>query len=278
VKDLQILGSNYWSILTPFDGFIKPIERQPLKNILNWNNQMNNSKDLGFIVLGISILLGLATLGYLLKDAAVEFKSFERTVTVKGLAEEEHLADIVIWPIQFTEAGNSLDGTYQSLENSADKVRRFLTDSGIEEDEISFSTPLLTDRSAQLYGGNENYQYRYIASQTATIYSENVEQVREIMSGLVDLGKQGVTLSGNEYEIRPEYIFNRLNEIKPRMIEQATNEARQVAEKFADDSNSRLGKIKTASQGQFSIMDRDNNNPHIKKVRVVSTIVYYLSD
>ncbi|PKD42848.1 SIMPL domain-containing protein [Rhodohalobacter barkolensis] len=239
---------------------------------------MNNSKDLGFIVLGISILLGLATLGYLLKDAAVEFKSFERTVTVKGLAEEEHLADIVIWPIQFTEAGNSLDGTYQALENSADKVRSFLTDSGIEEDEISFSTPLLTDRSAQLYGGNENFQYRYIASQTATIYSENVEQVREIMSGLVDLGKQGVTLSGNEYEIRPEYIFNRLNEIKPRMIEQATNEARQVAEKFAEDSNSRLGKIKTASQGQFSIMDRDNNNPHIKKVRVVSTIVYYLSD
>jgi uncharacterized protein len=62
------------------------------------------------------------------------------------------------------------------------------------------------------------------------------------------------------------------------MIEAATIEARKVAEKFAEDSDSRLGKIQTASQGQFSITDRDRNNPHIKNVRVVSTIVYYLAD
>ena len=73
-------------------------------------------------------------------------------------------------------------------------------------------------------------------------------------------------------------MFTRLNDIKPMMIEEATIEARKVAEKFAEDSNSKLGKIKTASQGLFTISPRDNNNPHIKKVRVVSTIVYYLTD
>ena len=62
------------------------------------------------------------------------------------------------------------------------------------------------------------------------------------------------------------------------MIEEATMQAREVALKFAKDSNSRLGKIKKASQGQFSISARDKNNPHIKKVRVVSTVEYYLSD
>lgn len=239
---------------------------------------MDKNKHAGWIVLGFSIVLGLTSLGYFISKAAVDFKSFERTVTVKGLAEQEQLADIVIWPIQFTEASNSLEGVYQSLDSSAERVRSFLVENGISEDEISFSTPLLTDRSAQRYGGNENFQYRYVASQSATIYSENVESVRKMMSELVELGKQGVTLGGNEYEVRPEYIFTRLNEIKPEMIEQATKEARQVAEKFAEDSNSQLGKIKTATQGQFSITDRDNNNPHIKKVRVVSTIVYYLSD
>ena len=128
-------------------------------------------------------------------------------------------------------------------------MRSFLLNHGIAVEEISFSTPVLTDRSAQLYGGNENPEFRYIASQTATLYSVNVELVRDVMSRLVDLGKQGVTLSGNEYMVQPEYLFNRLNEIKPEMIEQATIEARQVAEKFAEDSNSELGKIKTASQG-----------------------------
>ena len=62
------------------------------------------------------------------------------------------------------------------------------------------------------------------------------------------------------------------------MIEEATRNAREVAEKFASDSKSSLGKIKDASQGQFTIENRDKNNPHIKKVRVVSTVTYYLSD
>lgn len=239
---------------------------------------MSEKKDHGFLTLGLGILLGLIFLGYFLKDGIVAFKEFERTVTVKGLAEQEHPADVVIWPIQFTEAGNTLDGTYTALDNSAGRVEAFLRERGIEESELSFSTPVLTDRSAQRYGGNENSEFRYIAMQTATIYSEDVDKVRETMSQLVDLGKQGVTLSGDEYQTQPEYLFNRLNEIKPEMIEQATIEARQVAEKFAEDSNSRLGKIKTASQGQFSISPRDNNTPHIKKIRVVSTIVYYLSD
>jgi len=239
---------------------------------------MNNNNQSGFIIIGVSLVLGLFVLGYFMKDAAVAFKQFERTVTVKGLAEQEHIADVVIWPIQFSEAGNSLDGTFTALDKSAGLVSDFLTELGVDRSEISFSTPLLTDRSAQRYGGQSTYQYRYIATQTATVYSENVERVREIMSELGELGKQGVSISGDEYQVRPEYIFNRLNEIKPEMIEQATMEARKVAQKFAEDSGSELGKIKTASQGQFSITPRDNNNPHIKNVRVVSTIVYYLTD
>ena len=98
------------------------------------------------------------------------------------------------------------------------------------------------------------------------------------MRNIGDLGKQGVIIGSDDYQFQTEYLFTRLNDIKPEMIEIATIEARKVAEKFAEDSDSRLGKIKTASQGQFSISDRDRNNPHIKNVRVVSTIEYYLAD
>ena len=98
------------------------------------------------------------------------------------------------------------------------------------------------------------------------------------MSSLSELGQQGIVFTGDNYQSQTEYIFTRLNEIKPEMIEQATRKAREVAVKFASDSDSKLGKIKSASQGQFSISERDKNNPHIKKIRVVSTVVYYLSD
>jgi len=105
-----------------------------------------------------------------------------------------------------------------------------------------------------------------------------VARVRESKKDLIRLGKAGLALSEGGYRSRTEYIFSGLNEIKPGMVEEATRKAREVAEKFAQDSNSELGKIKRARQGQFSITDRDSNNPHIKKVRVVNTVEYYLSD
>ncbi len=230
------------------------------------------------LTLGICILLGLAALGYLLGDAAIEYKQFERTVTVKGLSEKEYNADIVIWPIQFTAASNELETLYNSIDDSTAKIKAFLVRNGIKGDEITFASPAITDKSAQQYGNNNNAEFRYTASQTVTVYSKNIDGVRKVMGSLSQLGKQGIVFTGGNYQSQTEYIFTRLNEVKPEMIEEATRKAREVAEKFASDSDSELGKIKRASQGQFSIEARDNNNPHIKKVRVVSTVEYYLSD
>ncbi len=239
---------------------------------------MDLQSNRGLTIIGAAIFLGLVAFGFILGNAAINFKEYERTVTVKGLAEQEHIADVVIWPIQFTEASNKLSDIYGNLEKSEGKIRDFLVKNGVKEEEISVSTPSVTDKSAQQYGGSENPEFRYVANETVTIYSNRVLEMRSIMTKLADLGKQGVALTGNEYQVRVEYLYNSLNTIKPQMIEESTKEARKVAQKFAEDSNSKLGKIKTAYQGQFSISPRDKNNPHIKKIRVVSTVVYYLSD
>lgn len=236
-----------------------------------------NNKTASFI-LGLAIFLGLLALGYLLGDAAIRFKEYERTVTVKGLSEREFDADIVIWPIQFTVAGNDLAELYSAIEAGTTSIRGFLVENGFTAGEISVAAPMITDKSAQQYGNSQRPEFRYTASQTVTVYSSNIVTVRAVMTRLSALGKQGIVLTGGDHRSQTEYLFTRLNEVKPAMIEEATRQARQVAEKFAADSQSTLGKIKRASQGQFSIAARDRNNPHIKKVRVVSTVEYYLSD
>ncbi|MCF7921132.1 MAG: SIMPL domain-containing protein [Candidatus Marinimicrobia bacterium] len=230
------------------------------------------------IILGLCLVIGLSSLGYLLGNAAIRYKEYERTVTVKGLSEREYPADIVIWPIQFSAASNDLEALYKSIDGSTEKIKSFLERSGIGADEISYSSPAITDKSAQRYDNQTKAEFRYAASQTVTVYSEKIELVRQVMGKMSDLGKQGIVFTGANYQSQTEYIFTRLNEVKPEMIEEATRKAREVAEKFASDSKSTLGKIKTASQGQFSISARDKNNPHIKKIRVVSTVAYYLSD
>lgn len=239
---------------------------------------MKENSKVSASILGAFLFLGLSALGYILGHAAIKFKEYERTVTVKGLSEREYKADIVIWPIQFTEASNDLEKLYSSIEVSTSKIKAFLEKNGISSTEISFSSPSITDKSAQQYGGNAKAEFRYTALQNVTVYSKNIKGVQAVMSKLSELGKQGIVFTGGDYQSQTEYIFTRLNEVKPEMIEEATRKAREVAQKFAADSESTLGKIKKAYQGQFSINPRDKNNPHIKRVRVVSTVEYYLSD
>lgn len=231
------------------------------------------------LILGLCISLGLTALGYLLANSVNEYKKYERSVTVKGLAEKDYNADVVIWPIHFTSANNEIESLYNSIEENTKKITQFLNKNGVLENEITLNSPSITDKSAQQYGGDTSKaEFRYTANQTVTVYSKNVDSIRSIMGKLAQLGKNGIAFTSESYLPQTEYIFTKLNEIKPQMIEEATKNAREVAQKFASDSNSTLGKIKSASQGQFSINDRDKNNPHIKQVRVVSTVEYYLSD
>ncbi len=239
---------------------------------------MSEKSKTSALILGLSICLGLAILGFLLGDAALSVKKLERCVKVKGLSEREYPADIVIWPIKFVAADNNLQTLYHTIEESTDKITSFLKKQQIKASDISSNPPTITDKSAQRYGNSAPAQFRYSAVQTVTVYSRDIDTVRQAMGVLAELGKEGIVFNSDDYDARPEYIFTRLNEVKPAMIEEATRKARAVALKFAQDSQSKLGKIKRASQGQFSISARDKSTLHMKRVRVVSTVEYYLSD
>ena len=119
-------------------------------------------------------------------------------------------------------------------------------------------------------------EYHYSITTSLIISTKDVDKVLALIDRQVSLILEGITIE-NDWDAKTEFMFESLNDIKPQMIEEATRNAREVAMKFAQDSNSRLGKIKKASQGTFSIEARDSNTPYIKKVRVVTNVVYYLS-
>lgn len=231
----------------------------------------------GEFILGALLCAGLVLLGYLLSNGIITIKALDRTVTVKGLSEKEVPADVAIWPIRFTEASEDLNQLATFIQAKNTQVMEFLRANGFKDEEITLSPPSLIDRKAQGYG-DQNVGLRFSGTSTINVYTVDVEKVRAAMGKIVELGKAGIAVSGQDYEVRTEFLYTKLNDLKPAMIEEATRNAREVAERFAKDSQSRLGKIKTASQGQFTIENRDSNTPHIKKVRVVSTVEYYLSD
>lgn len=216
-------------------------------------------------------------MGNALSNGIIEYKDMDRTVTVKGLSEREVMADKVTWSLMYKELGNDPSQIYDLLEQKNNKVVAFLKSSGIKSQDISINPPVITDRQADNYG-NEIMTYRYKATSVITVTSNEVEKVRKLLTKQSQLMKQGIALVSNEYGNTNSviYEYTGLNKIKPEMIKEATENARATAQKFADDSDSRLGKIRTAQQGQFSITNRDDNTPHIKNIRVVSTIEYTL--
>lgn len=233
----------------------------------------------GSFTLGLFICIGLLGASLLAGQALRNFKAADRSVTVKGLAEREVAADLVIWPVSFTETGNDLSALYLAINNKQETILRFLTDNRISTKEISTNPPDLTDFHAQKYSNNQQKrEFRYLARATLTVRSEDVDQVRQLMAKSAELIKQDIVLSGEEYQTRPEYLFTSLNVIKPEMIQEATEDARRAAEQFARDSGSEVGSIKNARQGFFAVRDRDRNTPYRKVIRVVTTVDYFLKD
>ena len=218
------------------------------------------------------VAAGIFFLGVFIKSGIDNMAFRDRQVTVKGLAEREVEANRVTWPIQFSVAGNDLLSLYDQVTRYNEKIVTFLTTNGIDKNEISINPPDTYNATTNQYSSG-NFKYNYSLTCNVTVTTSKVAKVRELLDRQAELLKEGIPYS-NSYI---NYEYTALNDIKPTMIAEATKNARDAAARFAEDSGSKVGKMKTASQGQFSIEDQ-SATPFLKKVRVVTTIVYYLED
>ena len=226
------------------------------------------------LIAGVCVAIGIASVGISLKAGIDHFVDRDRVVTVKGLAERNVQADYVIWPVTFRVTGNDLSALYEKAQTQSEEIRNFLISQGIKAQDISQGTPSVQDLHADFYGNNLPPE-RYRMEMAVSVATTDVDTVLKAMVNQSELIQKGVLFKQN---YRTQFSFNGLNSIKPEMVEEATKNARSTAQKFAEDSDSELGKIRRASQGQFSIYDRDSNTPYIKRVRVVTTVEYYLKD
>lgn len=230
-----------------------------------------------FFWLGILLSAGLVIMGIEIRYGMTHISDSRRTVTVRGLCEREVKANKVTWPIVSKEVGNDLYFIYSKIENTNTRILNFLKENGITDTEISVNPPAVIDLQADRYSSNQT-PFRYNVTNVIVVTSSQVDKINELIKKQSELLKQGIAVVAGDYQYQTTYEYTDLNSIKPEMIADATKNAREAADKFAEDSGSKVGRIQTASQGQFSIEDRDQYTPYIKKVRVVSSIIYYLED
>jgi hypothetical protein len=228
------------------------------------------------------LALGIGFAGYKIHDGLTHFRSFDRSVTMKGLAQTDVVADLAIWPIAYTETGNDLSALQDLMDGHGKNILSFLKKYGVQDNEIELQQVQVQDLLASSYRQNNASDNRYIITQTYLVRTNNIDNVDKASKNINALIRQGVVFSqgGNG----PTYLYTKLNDIKPDMIARATQNAREAAAEFASNSGQKVGGIKYASQGIFQILPRDEtyviseSQQQNKTVRVVSTIQFYLED
>jgi hypothetical protein len=239
-------------------------------------------------ILGGLVAIGLALGGYFIEQGFLSARARERYVTVRGLVERPVKADVAVWNIAFTATNDDVTKANTETDRDAKLVIAFAHQHGFSDSEIAAVPTKVTD--TEQYGGNQNRSNgRYLVKGGIQIRSANVDGVAQTAQLTGDLIRQGIVLNlePDNGVANPAYFFTNLDSIRPAMLAEATKSARAVAQQFAIDSNSKLGPIRRANQGVFEILPRDASGSQNafeearsidKKVRLVSTIDYYLEE
>lgn len=223
-------------------------------------------------ILSATILAaGIALAGLCISLSIKHVTDSKRTVVVKGLSTRDVKADYAVWPLTYTIQSNDIREAYAELNKTTAIVQDFFRGKGFTSEDFKTGNTQVTDNWANYYGTRPAYRYTLTAS--LIISTANVDLVTACQGCQNELMGQGIIVVANEWSL--DYQYNGLNNLKPSMIEEATKNARAVAQKFADDADCSLGSIRTANQGQFSI-ESDQYQPWMKHVRVVTTVEYLL--
>ena len=228
------------------------------------------------VLLGASAMLGAAIIigGYLLGDGLLRARQADRSVTVRGLADKDVTADLATWNLAFSKQGFDINEVQGAIDKDATQIRAFFKAAGFPDDALSTAGVNVN----QWYDGNRGVNNVTIR-QRIQLRTNDIARARQAFARQFDLVRRGIALEEGSGMV---YSFTKLNDIKPAMVAEATKDARNAAEQFAQDSGTDVGGIKSATQGYFSVGARDGDemgggaDSPFKKVRVVTTVDFYL--
>jgi len=232
----------------------------------------------GQTALAASVILavGLIAGGYLLGDGLTRAHEADRSVTVRGLAEKDVMADLAIWTISYSSSAPDMATAQAGVDRDTAAIKAFFKELDFPDDELQPTGVNVTSYSQDGY-------VTFTVRQRMTLRTKDITRAQRAVRRQFDLVRRGVLL---EEGSGMAYSFTKLNDIKPTMVAAATRDARAAAEQFAKDSDTSVGGIKQATQGYFEITGRDGNGDEgggwgaadspYKRVRVVTTIDFYL--
>lgn len=240
---------------------------------------MNNvtNKPLVSMTVAAIIAVGIALSGFFIGRSIEKFKTSDRAIMVKGFSEREVKSDMGELMLTFKNPGNDLEKIQNKSDQDIQAVMEFLKAKGLKDEEITLDGTELFDRQTLEHEIREKNENRYIITTNIKVISNNVDLIKDISNHTAELIKQHVNVSPSA-----RYYFTKFADLRTDMIAEATQSARKAALQFAKDSGSRVGEIRNAVQGAFSIKSPNEEYNQVgsilKTIRVVTTVTFNLLD
>ncbi len=224
---------------------------------------MQKSNIIVALVTAIGIVLAACVLGNAFKNRNVA----DDTIAVVGLGTVDFESDEIIWQGSFQFKSMDPKEAYSKILIDKDKVKQFFIQKGFSESEIKFGGVNVNKVYRTVYIKNESgYETRsesifdgYVAVQnvsfTAKKQPELMSKIEKVADQTAELINSGIEFDGN----RIQYTYSDLPSLKHALIEKATQDAKDRADKIISTGKGDRGKLKTASMGVFQITGVGSN-------------------
>lgn len=223
------------------------------------------------------LAVGVALAGFLVGDGLQSFRTADRSIVIKGLAEKTVDSDFATWALTVRRAGERFLDVQRALAADRDQVVAFLRDLGFANQEMEVRPLVVNDAWSREYASS-NSPTRYSGNALVLVKTDRVDKIQAAALATDPLVAQGVQLDAGQ---GPRYELRAFNDAKGPLLAAATQSAKEQAERFAAEAGATLGPLKNANQGVIQISGTggsafDGRGSREKRLRVVSTFEYFL--
>lgn len=199
-------------------------------------------------IAALGFVVGLAILGSAIKNR----NKPDNTISVTGLGTKKFTSDLITWSGNFSRNSFELKSAYDQLSNDRKIIQNYLTSKGIPANEIVFSAVDIQKRYSyvsDINGSSRQTFEGYELSQSVSIESKDVTKLENLSRNITEIINLGIEFTSSP----PNYFYTKLAEVKHQMIADATKDAKERAEKIAENSGASLGNLKKATMGVTQI-------------------------
>ena len=228
---------------------------------------MNNAK--AIIPFGFLLALGLVISTYLVTDAMRDIRMSHQIIKVRGYAETPVESDLAMWSITVKAKDRDMEDAYSDLARYREKVLDFLEESGVEAQQIKILSVDVDEHKKLTEKGHKTSKTEaFELSQRIEVKSRDVQKVSKISTAVSDLMRKGIDLQAG----MPRYYYTQVNELKSELLVAATKDAQMRARTLAEGSGAKLGSLRAARQGVFSVRSADSSSVSERSGDDVSSI------